>query len=352
MIRNQFMQCFFKKYTLHFSKPGGTSRGVLHHKDTYFIFLRDGGTTAVGECNRFVHLSYDDRSDYEEKLAEVCRLLPEEMENILPRLREWPSIVFGVETLIKDFRNGGRRIIFPEAIHDNGFTIPINGLIWMGTKEAMKEQISVKLREGFTSIKLKIGAIDFTTELELCHFIRKQFSHKEVEIRTDANGAFSVKEALEKIKRLSGYHISYIEQPIKAGQWQEMAALVESSPVKIALDEELIGVLDSDLQQKLIQTISPHLLILKPALIGGFTATDHWKKLIEENDGSWVITSALESNIGLNAIAQYTVLGLSGYAQGLGTGSLYTNNIPSPYTADAQGLHYQPHKNWDLSLLV
>lgn len=346
------MQCFFRKYTLHFKKPGGTSRGILSNKDTYFIFFKNNDNIAIGECNRFTGLSYDDKDNYEDKLKEVCRLLPDQMENLVPTLHEWPSLSFGVETVIKDFRNGCSRIIFPEVLNNNTFSIPINGLIWMGSKDDMKEQISARLKEGFTSIKLKIGAIDFDTELELIQFIRKQFSEKEVEIRTDANGAFSYPEAKEKIKRLSEYGISYIEQPIKAGLWQEMAALADNSPVKIALDEELIGVLDPERQQDLIQTIAPQLLILKPALLGGFKATDQWRRLIEKNGGSWVLTSALESNIGLNAIAQYTALGWSDYAQGLGTGSLYTNNIPSPYTADAQGLHYQPQKNWDLSLLV
>ncbi len=346
------MQCYFKKYTLHFKKPGGTSRGVLHHKDTYFIFLKQGDNIAVGECNRFAGLSCDDREGYEQKLQEVCNRLPNEKEALLIELSEWPSIYFGVETVLKDWHNNCQRIIFPEVISENGFSIPVNGLIWMGSKDDMLQQIKSKLSEGYTSVKLKIGAIDFNTELNLIQFIRQQFNANEVEIRLDANGAFSFGEAKEKLKQLSEYDISYIEQPIRAGQWQEMAAIAENSLIAIALDEELIGINTQHEREKLIKCIQPQLLILKHALIGGFSAADAWKKLIVENGGDWVITSALESNIGLNAIAQYTALEKSEYVQGLGTGQLFTNNFPSPYNVDHNGLHYHPQQQWDLSALL
>ncbi|HMU98244.1 MAG TPA: o-succinylbenzoate synthase [Chitinophagales bacterium] len=346
------MNCYFKKYALKFKQPGGTSRGVLYEKETYFIFLQNEEKTAIGECNRFTKLSYDDRPNYEAKLAEICSRLPDEMEAVLQELTEWPSIFFGIEMLLKDWGNGGNRIIFPEAINENGFTIPTNGLIWMGSKESMLQQIKLKLDANYKSIKLKIGAIDFDTELELLQYIRKQFSVDEVEIRLDANGAFIYQEAKEKIKQLSDFGISYIEQPINTGQWQDMAALCNNSPIKIALDEELIGIQNSSKRKALIDTIQPQILILKHALIGGFYAADEWKKLIENNGGTWVITSALESNIGLNAIAQYTALKCSDYAQGLGTGQLFTNNFPAPYSIDANGLHYHKNQKWDLSALI
>ena len=348
------MNCYFKKYALKFKQPGGTSRGVLYEKETYFIFLQNEEKTAIGKCNRFTKLSYDDRPNYEAKLAEICSRLPDEMEAVLQELTEWPSIFFGIEMLLKDWGNGGNRIIFPEAINENGFTIPTNGLIWMGSKESMLQQIKLKLDSNFKSIKLKIGAIDFDTELELLQYIRKQFSVDEVEIRLDANGAFTFQEAKEKIKQLSDYGISYIEQPLQAGQWQEMAALCNNSPIKIALDEELIGIQNTSKRKELIETIQPQILILKHALIGGFYAADEWKKLIKNYGGSgtWVITSALESNIGLNAIAQYTALECSKYAQGLGTGQLFTNNCPAPYSVDANGLHYHKNQKWDLSALL
>ncbi len=346
------MACRFKKINLHFKKPGGTSRGILYDKDTYILIWKEGEKTAYGECNLFKNLSWDDRENYEEKLAEVCRRLPIERESILPELSEWPSLQFGVETVLKDRENGCRQLIFPGGILDKGFSIPINGLIWMGSREDMMMQVKKKLRDGYTSIKLKIGAIDFDTEVQLMQYVRRQFSANEVEIRVDANGAFEFKEAKEKIKRLSDYEVNYIEQPIKAGQWQEMAALSEDPPVKIALDEELIGIRTSDQRKKLIETISPGILILKPALVGGFDACNEWKQLIEDQGGEWVVTSALESNIGLNAIAQYTALNIPGLAQGLGTGGLFTNNFPSPYTVDAKGLHYHCNKKWDLTSLA
>lgn len=345
------MRCSFTRFTLHFKRPAGTSRGILHDKETYFLMLNDGSRTAYGECNRFRGLSYDDRDGYDEKLAEVCKRLPADRDDVLIGLSEWPSIMFGVETVLKDIENGSRQIIFPESVSGNGFSIPTNGLIWMGSKEEMIHQISGKLKEGYTSIKLKIGAIDFETELALMRFIRQQFTRDEVEIRTDANGAFSPAEALEKLKRISEFEVNYIEQPIRAGQWQEMAALAEASPVPIALDEELTGITTTEKRRALMDTIAPQMLILKPALIGGFRAADEWMSLIEDRGGQWVITSALESNVGLNAIAQYTATKSPSLPQGLGTGQLYTNNFPSPYSVDAKGLHYHQDKNWDLSTI-
>lgn len=345
------MRCTFKKYTLRFINPGGTSRGVLHQKDTYILILKEGERNAYGECNLFKSLSCDDRPGYEDKLAAICRRLPDEKEKILPGLRQWPSIYFGVETVLRDRSNGSCRIIFPESVSPSGFSIPINGLIWMSDKQTMKEQIINKLKEGYRSIKLKIGAIDFESELGLLKFIRSQFRENEVELRVDANGAFLYEEAKEKIKRLSDYHVNYIEQPIKPGRWQEMAALAENTPVKIALDEELIGITSIREKKRLIDTIAPQILILKPALLGGFTSCDEWKKLIEDRGGSWVITSALESNIGLNAIAQYAAVDKGTMAQGLGTGQLFENNFSSPYTVDSNGLHYHCDKNWDFTLL-
>ena len=314
--------------------------------------MEDQQKLALGECNRFTKLSYDNRENYEEILTEICNRLPDKKAAVLDDLTEYPSIYFGVEMLLKDWKNGGERILFPEVIGENGFSIPTNGLVWMGTKEFMYEQITEKLQQGYTSIKLKIGAIDFNTELELIRFIRQQYTAQEVEIRLDANGAFAFNEAKEKIKQLSEYQISYIEQPIKAGQWQEMAALAENTPVAIALDEELIGVQKSEEREKLVRTIHPQILILKHALIGGFKAADEWKKLIANSGGTWVITSALESNVGLNAIAQYTAKGWSDFAQGLGTGQLFTNNFPAPYSTDHKGLHYHTNKNWNLSALL
>lgn len=346
------MDCTYKKYSLHFGNPAGTSRGVLIDKETYFLIINEEGRRAYGECNLFRNLSCDDRPGYEDKLKEVCMRLPNEGYEILQDLSEWPSICFGVETVLKDWENGSRQIIFPGCmLTADGFSVPINGLIWMGDKATMQQQIAVKLKQGYRSIKLKIGAIDFDKELELLKFIRSQFSSADVELRLDANGAFEFGEAKEKIKRLSEHDISYIEQPIRSGQWQEMARLCSESEIKIALDEDLIGVVHSEKKRQLIETIAPQLLILKPALAGGFFSCDEWKSLISERGGAWVMTSALESNLGLNAIAQYTALENTSVPQGLGTGQLFTNNIPAPYTVDSKGLHYHRDKTWDFSLL-
>lgn len=345
------MKCYFLRYELHFKSPGGTSRGVLHDKSTYIIVLTDGSKTAYGECNLFRGLSADDRSTYEEQLEAICKRIPSEMDAVLADLAHWPSIRFGIETLLRDWHNGGNRIIFPDCIGPKGFSLPTNALIWMGSRAFMETQIMQKLEEGYRSIKLKIGAIDFDTELALIKLIREHADASEVEIRVDANGAFGFREAKEKIRRLAEYDIHYIEQPVRAGQWQEMAALAADTPVRIALDEELIGISDPAEMAELLRTVAPQVLILKPALVGGFSACDTWIRLIEEAGGTWVITSALESNIGLNAIAQYTATKKPVLHQGLGTGQLFTNNFPSPYTVDSSGLHYHCDKIWDLTAI-
>jgi L-alanine-DL-glutamate epimerase-like enolase superfamily enzyme len=210
----------------------------------------------------------------------------------------------------------------------------------------MKQQISEKLKQGFTCIKMKIGAIDFKTELELLKSIRKEFSASEVELRVDANGAFSPKEALEKLKVLSDFQLHSIEQPIKQGQWQEMARLCEETPLAIALDEELIGIFFEEEKTKLLDTIKPQFIVLKSSLIGGFRGSDSWIKLAEKHNAGWWITSALESNVGLNAISQYTFTKNSKLPQGLGTGSLYTNNIDSPLEVSNGALHYNTNAIW------
>lgn len=345
------MTIHFRKYTLQFKQPGGTSRGILRSKDTYILIAADGERRAYGEAALFRGLSADDRPNYEEVLGECCGRLLVEGRKVLQEYSEWPSVVFGCETLLFDVQNGFRQVIFPKAFSEAGFTVRSNGLVWMGTKSFMLEQIKQKLNEGFTSIKLKIGAIDFETEIELIRFIRKQFSTSEVEVRLDANGAFTAENALSYLHQLSAFGISYVEQPIKAGQWQEMARIIEQSPVPIALDEELIGHYSIASKRKLMETLQPHLIVLKPALAGGFEACDDWKKLAGEMGGDWVITSALESNIGLNAIAQYAAAEPGNYAQGLGTGMLFTNNFGSPYTFDANGLHYHQQSAWNFEAL-
>ncbi|MCO6498595.1 MAG: o-succinylbenzoate synthase [Chitinophagaceae bacterium] len=345
------MKCRYQKYILHFKEPGTTSRGTFRDKETYIITIEDEGERAYGECNLFRGLSYDDSPQYEEKLDEICKKLPSEPETILDDLEEWPSIRFGVQTVLKDWQNGSRQIIFENAFVNRGFSIPANGLIWMGSKEEMQSRILEKMSGGFSNIKLKIGAIDFEKELELLRLIRENDLGGNITIRLDANGAFTPRSALEKLKRLAEFNIEYLEQPIRQGQWQEMARIIEDSPVPIALDEELIGINTLSEKKRLMDTLHPQLLILKPALAGGFTSCDEWRQLTADQSGECVVTSALESNIGLNAIAQYTATLSPKRSQGLGTGRLFTNNFPSPYRIDEKGLHFDAAQKWDFSLL-
>jgi o-succinylbenzoate synthase len=348
------LTCSYQKYTLQFIKPGGTSRGVLHEKETWIISLyddEDKSKIAYGECGLFRGLSIDDRPGYEEKLAEVCKRLPREKEAILSGLTGWPSIYFGIEMVLKDWENNGDHILFNNDFTEGKKGIDINGLIWMGSKESMISQIKAKLEQGFTCLKMKIGAIDFESELEILQLIRNQFSSDQIELRVDANGAFTVKEALEKLKRLSAFDIHSIEQPIGAGQVPEMAGLIEKSPIPIALDEELIGVINVNAKQQLLKQLNPPYIILKPTLLGGFAGSEEWIQLIEKQGGYWWITSALESNIGLNAIAQFASTKNNPLPQGLGTGQLYSNNFASPLKIQKGKLFFDKTIQWNFSNL-
>jgi len=240
--------------------------------------------------------------------------------------------------------------LFPSEFTKGEKSIPINGLVWMGTKEFMKIQIKEKISSGFSCIKMKIGAIDFDTELELLTSIRKEFSSKDIELRVDANGAFTPKEALEKLKHLSALEIHSIEQPIKQGQFEEMALLCEQTPLPIALDEELIGVFSETKKEEILQIIQPQFIILKPSLIGGFQGSTEWIEKAIKYNVSWWITSALESNVGLNAIAQFTYTLQNKMPQGLGTGGLYANNFEAPLEIEKGNLHYNNLKKWNFNL--
>ncbi|MCB0537234.1 MAG: o-succinylbenzoate synthase [Bacteroidetes bacterium] len=318
----------FEKYVLQFKSPSGTSRGILRTKDTYFITLNNGKNTAIGEAALFRGLSADDVPNYEEKLATVCNEIAFYKDNYHETLKQFPSIVFGLEQAFLKLKNKA------DFCFDNDFTvgkkgIPINGLIWMGTETFMQKQIEDKLKQGFHCIKMKIGAIGFDKEIALLKNLREKFSAKKLELRVDANGAFAPNEAMEKLQELAQLQLHSIEQPIKQGQQNEMEKLCASTPLPIALDEELIGIFELKEKQALLDKIKPQYIILKPALVGGFISCDEWIKLAEERNIGWWITSALESNIGLDAIAQYTASKSTSMYQGLGTGQLFTNNTPS-----------------------
>lgn len=341
----------YHKYILNFKSPSGTSRGILKTKETWFIILKENGKHGIGECGILRTLSIDDKPDYEEKLKWVCQNIHEGLEKLLIDLIEYPSIQFGLEQAFLSLHSQSSFDLFPSDFTNGKAEIPINGLVWMGTKEFMKAQIKEKLEAGFSCIKMKIGAIDFETEIELLKAIRKEFSSKEIELRVDANGAFTTDNALEKLNRLSELELHSIEQPIKQGQLNEMAELCAKTPLPIALDEELIGVFSLADKRKIIQTIQPQFIILKPSLIGGFAGSEEWINLAEAQKINWWITSALESNVGLNAIAQWTFTLKNKMPQGLGTGGLYTNNFDSPLEIDKGSLRYNNIKKWNFNLI-
>ena len=340
----------FKKYILNFKQPSGTSRGILKTKDTWFLILQEGKKHGIGECGMFKGLSFDDRPDYEAKLEWTCQNIQLGLDVLLHDLVEFPSIQFGLETAFKSLASQHEFEIFPSEFIKSKDSISINGLIWMGSKAFMKQQIKDKIEAGFSCIKMKIGAIDFQSEINLLKAIRKEFSATDIELRVDANGAFSSSEGYEKLKVLSELDLHSIEQPIKQGQIKNMAILCKTTPLPIALDEELIGVFNAKERQNLLQTIKPQYIILKPSLVGGFKSCDEWIDIAESLNIGWWITSALESNVGLNAISQYTYTKKNLMPQGLGTGGLFTNNFDSPLVVKNGKLQYDQSKKWTFNL--
>ena len=340
----------YQQHILKFKRPSGTSRGILKTKESWFVLLSDGKRKGVGECGILRGLSIDDRPDYEEKLNWACQNINLGLDVLLNELLEFPSIQFGLEQAFLSLQSSSKFELFPSNFTRGKQAISINGLVWMGDEAFMKTQIKEKIEAGFSCIKMKIGAIDFETELDLLTSIRKEFSSKDIELRVDANGGFHPQEALEKLKRLSALEIHSIEQPIRQGQFEEMARLCEKTPVPIALDEELIGVFSVTEKKELLQTIQPQYIILKPSFIGGFQGSDEWISLAEKQDVRWWVTSALESNVGLNALAQWTFTLQNPLPQGLGTGGLYTNNFESPLEVKNGKLHHAISEKWNFNL--
>lgn len=335
------MTAKYFRYLLNFKRPSGTSRGVLLDKETYILEVFDNDKKGIGECAIFRGLSFDDRPDYEEKLQWLCNNINQKTEFLKDELKEFPSIWFGYEQALLNLKHG-KNIYFPSEFTEGKSAITINGLIWMGDIEYMQEQITDKLEKGFYCIKLKIG-VDWQSEHTILQKLRKKFTKDQLEIRVDANGGFTKDEAKIVLKQLADLQIHSIEQPIKAGKWDDMTELCSHTPTPIALDEELIGIIDYPEKKKLLETVKPQYIILKPALVGGFSGSDEWISLAEQLNIKWWITSALESNIGLNAISQYTFTKKSNMPQGLGTGNLFTNNFHSPLHLDADKLFFEPY---------
>ena len=341
----------YSPYRLNLNFEAVTSRSRMTWKDTWFVKVWDDSDPDVvgwGECALFKGLSADDRSDYELCLGKVCRDIVHitDLESI-----GMSSIVFGFETALQDLRNGGTRTPWPGVWSRGESELLINGLVWMGNLSLMMDRLEKKLSEGFHCIKIKIGGIDFDQEIMLLQAVRSNFGPETVELRLDANGAFSPREALYKLERLARFDIHSIEQPVRAGQTYVMAEICRESPVPVALDEELIGTRQYDVQARLLDAIMPQYIILKPALCGGFQASNRWISLARQRDIGWWATSAMESNIGLNAIAQWVSLFNPQMPQGLGTGGLYTNNIPSPVHLVSDRLCYAPSETWRMPSL-
>ena len=330
---------------LHFKQPAGTSRGIYTTRQVWYVLATDEktGRYGVGECAPLPQLSCDDLPDYEKILSDFCLKTAPNGQLDYEALRPYPSMLFGLETALRHLQKGTLQLWdTPFAQGKQG--IPINGLIWMGSFDEMYQRIQEKMKAGFRCIKVKIGAIDFDKELELLRFIRQHFSPEEIELRVDANGAFTPEIAPQRLEQLSQFHLHSIEQPIRAGQWKEMAKLCASTPLPIALDEELIGINTTEEKIDLLETIHPQYIILKPSLHGGLHGSEEWIRLAAERKiPSWV-TSALESNIGLNAIAQWCATLNPQMPQGLGTGLLFTDNIDFPLHIKNDCLWFHPEE--------
>lgn len=343
------MKAAWKKHSLQFKQPAGTSRGVLRTKDSYFLKVEKEGATGLGECGLLRGLSADDRPDYEVVLHWLVENIERPEAELFGSLEEFPSIQFGLEMALRDLSTENH-VLFPSGFTRGEVRQPINGLIWMGDLNFMKQQIAEKIEQGFTTLKMKIGVIGWEQEQAVLKLIRKEYGTGDLCIRVDANGAFSPKEAPAVLDALAKLKVHSIEQPIGQGKWQEMAALCENPPVPIAVDEDLIGLFKEQDRRKLLNTVRPQIIILKPSFVGGWRGSEEWMALSAEFGCDWWVTSALESNLGLSAIAQWNHLQHNPIPSGLGTGSLYTNNFTSPLFVKDGRLGYDPQQNWEVGL--
>ena len=352
-----------KKHTLQFNFEAGTSRGKLTEKPSWIIKVSDPvnkNTIGFGEASLIEGLSIDHTPQFENRLNDIVEKLKLQDVNeiksnyksilsaIIPN--ELPSIKFGFEVAILDLINNGKKVIFNNAFVQGKKSIPINGLIWMGNQLFMLKQVREKAKSGFNCIKIKVGAIDFQAECDLLEFVREQYPDKNIELRIDANGAFNADDVFDKLKILEEFNIHSIEQPIAPGNYELLAEVSKRSPIPIALDEELIGLFSHEEKIQLLKQVKPGYVVLKPSLLGGFETCREWISLAESMNIGWWVTSALESNIGLNAIAQFTAEFDNSMPQGLGTGTLFKNNFPSPLTINKGYLTYDKNLPWEVGL--
>jgi len=339
-------------FPLNFIRPAGTSRGVLHQKACWYILLRsENEGVGLGEVSFIPGLSVEDPEEIEIQIDHVCKLLNRGELDPAGDLPALPGVQFALETALLDLKHGGCRLLYPSDFTRGRVGISTNGLIWMGDPAYMKQQIRKKIEQGFRVLKMKVGALEFEQELRILQNIRRQYSAEDLEIRLDANGAWTAEEAPEKLERFAALGIHSLEQAIAPGQAEAMKELCAAQFIPLALDEDLIGISTPEQKARLLEKIRPAYIILKPGLLGGFRNAQEWISLADKMHIGWWITSALESTVGLNAIAQWTAGLETGIPQGLGLGTLYANNIPSPLEMKKDRLWHRPEKQWDLQLI-
>lgn len=346
------MKAYFREHILHFKQASGTSRGIMTTRRVWFLVLQDNGQFGIGECAPLEGLSLDDFELIPDKLQWICDNIHLGLELLYQQMIDFPSIQMGLEMAFLSFSNEHPAFYFPSDFLFHDAAIKINGLIWMGDKAFMHKQIETKLAQGFSCIKLKIGAINWRDELMLLKAIRSSYGSDQIELRVDANGAFSSNTVMDKLEALDKLNIHSIEQPVSAEEHDLLARLCQIASIPIALDESLIGIFNKHEKLELLKKIRPKYIILKPSLVGGFTNADEWIEAARVLNIGWWITSALESNIGLNAIAQWTFTKSNVLPQGLGTGDLFVNNIEAPLMVKQGHLYYNKTLNWNFNQLI
>ncbi len=336
----------YKKYILEFIEPGVTSRGVLLHKLSWLLWIWDDKAPeikGVGEISIISGLSPELEDDVETALIQLKNDTDNIIKNYQQFFEQKPAVKFGIEIALRDLHRGGKSLLFPSDFTEGKNGVKINGLIWMGTIDEMQNRIKQKIENGFTCIKIKVGSQNFEHELDLLKQIRQKYNETDLQIRLDANGAFSPDEALKKIDQLSEYKIHSIEQPIKAGQWAQMSNICRNTNIPIALDEEFIGIYGQN-RFNMLDAIMPQFIVLKPALLGGLCDTAQMVLSAAKRSIGWWVTSALESNVGLNAIAQWAYLNAYNIPQGLGTGNVFKNNFESQLYLKGDTICFDPSK--------
>lgn len=342
------------EHTLHPRFELGTSKGVITDRTVWYLFAWHSDrpeVKGIGEAALFPGHSKEYPADVRTKLLELCADTSNWDQRLHTDLVDVPSVRFALEQCLRDLLVGGTKNLFPSDFTIGRTAIPINGLVWMGDKRTMKQRIREQIYGGYATVKMKIGAIGLADELDLLRAVRKEFGERDLILRVDANGAFTAAQAPEVLKHLADLRVHSIEQPVAPGLYEVMADLCANPPLPIALDEDLIGLNTTETRVDLLESLRPQFIVIKPSLVGGWAAAQEWIDLAKARNIGWWITSALESSIGLNAIAQFTATLNVGMAQGLGTGRVYANNIPSPLEAARGLLHYRPEVEWDLSSL-